>query len=111
MEYSELDAKPEPHEKPGWSIISTLRGASGMIKAAGRHTAAGRGGKDELEALVKLRKELDAVIDSAACHLLANQDHSYAEIGEALGITKQAVALRYPGASARPLGGQTAENR
>lgn len=111
MEYSELDAKLEPHEKPGWSIFRTLRGARGMIRAAGRHTAAGRGGLDELAALVELRRELDAVIDTAACHLLANEAASYAEVGTAMGITKQAVALRYPGASARPLGGQTAENR
>ena len=140
MEYSELDAKLEPHEKPGcsliedlraavarceelhrakpkrhekpdWSFFNSLGAARRFFRKAVVHMAEGRGGLAELAALVEARDEMNAAIDASAKVLLAAEHVSYAEIGAALGVTKQAVSLRYPGASARPVGGQHAGNR
>ena len=111
MEYGRLDAKLAYHEKPGWSFIGTLGASRRFLRKAVVHMTEGRGGLTELAAMVELRDELNAAIDASAVVLLANEDVSYGEVGQALGITKQAVSLRYPGASARPVGGQTAVNR
>ena len=111
MEYSELDAKLAYHERPGWSFFNSLGAARRFFRSSVKHMSEGRGGLAELAAMVELRDELNAAIDASAKVLLAAEDVSYKEIGEALKITKQAVSLRYPRTSTRPVGGQSAVNR
>ena len=90
------------------SVCHTLQGAGHMARAAARRTNAGEGGIDELRAAVALATEVRNAIDSMCRHLLSAEECSNAEIAEVLGISRQAVAQRYPGASARPVGGQRA---
>ena len=71
-------------------------------------TRRGEGGLAELTAITELNKSLMIAINEISIHLLAHEDCSYREIGIALGITSQAAAKRYPGASSRPAGGQRA---
>lgn len=51
------------------------------------------------------RRLVDIAIDTACLNAL-HDDASYREVGEALGMTFQAAAKRYPGASTRRPGGQ-----
>jgi hypothetical protein len=111
MASSPLDAAREARaarrRNPDWSLERTIKGLSGFTGAVAGHVADGEGGLAELYALVQLQDRLGDIIDTVARHLLETDDYSYREIGEALGITRQAAALRYPGSSSRPAGGQT----
>ena len=63
-----------------------------MIRAAGRRVAAAD--EDELAELVRLRAELDAALEVAARGQNA-AGRSWAFIGEAVGISKQAAMKRW----------------
>jgi hypothetical protein len=93
------------------SVLHSLAGAASIIRAGGRRIADGDGDLAQLAALYALRAEIDAAVDTAARHLLADAEASRREIGSALGMTPQAVGKRWPGVSARPRGGQEARLR
>lgn len=64
-----------------------------MIRAAGRRVA--DGDPEDLALMVALQAELDAALDSAVAGMRANTGRSWAEIGRALGVSKQAAAKRW----------------
>lgn len=64
-----------------------------MVKAAGRRTAAAD--EFELRALASLRDEVDEALRVAVDGQRSNAGRSWAAIGSALGITKQAAHERY----------------
>lgn len=51
----------------------------------------------DLAMMVGLRDELDAAIDAAVKGQRATHGSSWAELGQALGVTRQAVQKRYGG--------------
>lgn len=67
-----------------------------MIRAGGRRVAAAD--EIELAALLELRAELDAAIANAV-HGQHEGGRSWAEIGAACGMSKQAAAKRWAGSS------------
>lgn len=64
-----------------------------MIRAAGPRV--GRADMDELHQLLRLRDELDQVIDQAVQAVRENGGYSWAAIGEAAGMTRQAAQQRW----------------
>jgi hypothetical protein len=110
MASTPLDAKREARaarrEHPNWSLERTIRALDGFAGAVVGHVDDGVGGLAELHAVVELHRKLGAAIDTMARRLLTDDDYSYREVGEALGITRQAIQLRYRGSSSRPAGGQ-----
>ena len=64
-----------------------------MLRAYGRRV--GNADDVDLAELVKLRDEVDAVIASAVIMQRETWDRSWADIGRALGITRQAAQQRY----------------
>ena len=63
-----------------------------MLRAAGRRVA--EADEVELAELADLRAELDSVIDTAVASWRARGE-SWATVGAALGVTKQAAQQRY----------------
>lgn len=63
-----------------------------MLRAAGRRVA--QGDEVELSALADLKDEVDGVIGQAVA-AWRTQGRSWATIGEALGVSKQAAQQRY----------------
>ena len=70
-----------------------------MIRAGGRRVA--DGDPEDLALFVQLQAELDAALDAAVAGMRENTGRSWAEIGRALGVTKQAAAKRW-GAKPQP---------
>lgn len=99
-------AREARRANPDWSLEGSLGVIDRFARAIAAHTADGYGGLAELYAVAEAHRRLADVIDAMARHLLTHDDYRYAEIGEALGITAQAVAKRYPGASSRRRGAQ-----
>lgn len=64
-----------------------------MIRAAGRRVA--DADELELEALLALREELDTAVRVAVLGQRATLGRSWAWVGAALGITRQAAQQRY----------------
>lgn len=64
-----------------------------MIRAAGRRVA--DADELELEALLALREELDTAVRLAVLGQRATLGRSWAWVGAALGITRQAAQQRY----------------
>jgi len=93
--------------RSSWSLDNTLGAAERFVRSTAGHCQDGtaEAGEEELARLVAMRAELDAGIDAVATRLLG-WGSSYREIGEALGITRQAAQSRYPRASARKPGAQ-----
>jgi len=89
-------------------MLESVDACARFLRAFRRRTRDGDAGLAELAAVAALRDDLDSAVDEIARHLLAADDCSYREIGVALGISPQAAAKRYPGASGRPAGGQRA---
>src|SRR5262245_31965659 len=81
------------------SVVHTLDGAAAMIRSAGRRIVDGDGDLAELTVLAELAVIVREAVDVAARHLLEHTEASNKEIAYALGITRQAVAKRYPRAS------------
>jgi len=92
-------------------MLDTIDAARRFVRSFVTRTQRGEGGLAELTAIVALRDDLDRAIDDIARHLLAHDDVSTFEVGTAMGITRQAVAKRYPGASSLRVGGQPARRR
>jgi hypothetical protein len=65
-----------------------------LVRAVGRRVQ----DPEDLTELVKIRDALDEAFDIAVHHL--REERSYEEIGKALGVTRQAVAQRWPRKSA-----------
>ncbi|MEB0001617.1 hypothetical protein QN357_01530 [Cryobacterium sp. RTC2.1] len=72
-----------------------------MIRAGGRRVA--DADEFELAALLRLRVELDSAIQTAVLGQRSSLGRSWAWVGDALGITRQAAQQRY----GRVLSGQT----
>lgn len=87
-------------------MLESVAAVSRLVRSFAKNTVDGYGGLSELYAIAELRRELDDVIDTIAAHLLANEDYSYREIGQALGFSRQWARRRYAGMSSRPSGGQ-----
>ena len=102
---TQVDATPTLNRRP---ILDSLGAADRLVRAAARRTIDGDGGLAELASAARHLAETADAVDTIARHLLSAEDCSYREIGVALGITAQAAAKRYPGASSRPGGGQRA---
>lgn len=64
-----------------------------LVRAAGKRVSTAD--MDELRALVDLRTELDDVIESAVIAVMDNGGYSWQDIGETLGISRQAAWKRY----------------
>ncbi|SMQ73447.1 hypothetical protein [Agreia sp. VKM Ac-1783] len=64
-----------------------------MIRAGGRRVA--QADEPELAALMSLRAELDDAIVTAVTGQRAELERSWAWVGSALGITRQAAQQRY----------------
>jgi len=97
-----VDAKPAREPRSA----EDLMGAIGrLLRAMGRRAADGELGLVELAAIVELETELAELRNRVARRLLAD-DFSHREIGVALGVSRQAVERRYPGAASRRPGGQ-----
>jgi len=96
----------EASSHPRREMLDSIGAARRFVAAFVERTRRGDGGLAELAAIVALADEIDTAIDAIATELLTANDHSYREIGVALGITAQAAAKRYPGASSRTAGGQ-----
>jgi hypothetical protein len=69
------------------------------------HIVDGEGELADLVALTDLAEQVNQTIDTLARRLLS-EGYSNREVGIALGLTRQAVALRYPGKSSRQPGAQ-----
>ena len=93
------------------SMLESIAAIDRLIVAQARRAREGDGGLAELAALAALESVLAAAIDDVATYLLEHDDASYREVGIALGIGKPGALKRYPGASARPPGGQRADLR
>ena len=89
-------------------MLDSIGAARRFVAAFVERTRRGEGGLAELAAVVELQAATGSAVDAIALHLLTVEDCSYREVGIALGITAQAAAKRYPGASSRPAGGQRA---
>lgn len=63
-----------------------------ILRAAGRRLA--QADPDDLVAMIALRAELDTAIDHAVAGMRAN-GYSWAEIGTAVGMSKQAAYKRW----------------
>ena len=71
-----------------------------MVRAAGRRIA--DGDPEDLALLLQVQAELDAAITAGVLGMRANTGRSWAEIGRALGVTKQAAAKRWGTPTPRP---------
>lgn len=96
---------------PDWSLERSIGAIDRLTRAVANHVGDGVGGLAELTSLVELERSVRDVVDGMARHLLESDDYSYREIGVALGMTRQAVEQRYPGASSRPAGAQSGNLR
>ena len=99
------------NRRAGRTMFDTIAAASRFVASFVTNTRAGHGGLAELAAITDLEHQLADARDDVARHLLRHDDASYREVAIALGITPQAAAKRYPGASSRPVGGQEARLR
>jgi uncharacterized protein with PIN domain len=64
-----------------------------MIRAHGRRVA--KADMRDLADLLSLRAELESVISASVSHLHDDEGYSWSEIGEGMGVTKQAAFQRY----------------
>lgn len=78
-------AKKTPSELSGWLRRQTATLAVNFVKA---------GNVEDLALLVERRRELDDAIATAVAGYRA-AGHSWAEIGKALGVTKQSAQGKY----------------
>jgi hypothetical protein len=63
-----------------------------------------------LSALAELGRQVDELMRDTV-HQLREQDRSWAEVGDVLGITRQAACQRFGGNGTRRVGGQPAHLR
>jgi len=91
--------------RSGWTLDGSLGAAERFLRSTTGHVIDGAGDIEELARLAAMRDELDGAMDEAARRLLG-WGASYREVGEALGISRQSVERRYPGASSRKPGAQ-----
>ena len=83
----------------------TIDGARSILRTAARRiTDEGDGGLETLENLAELERDVRTMIDGLALDMLS-KGHSYREVGNVLGISRQSVERRYPNGSVRPVGG------
>ena len=64
-----------------------------MVRAAGRRIA--DGDPEDLVLMLQVQVELDAAVAAGVRGMRENTGRSWAEIGRALGVTKQAAAKRW----------------
>jgi len=91
--------------RSGWTLDGSLGAAERFLRSTTGHVIDGAGDIEELARLAAMQETLAGAIDEAARRLLG-WGASYREVGEALGISRQSVERRYPGASSRKPGAQ-----
>ena len=98
--------------RDGWSIDDNLGAMERFTRSALGHVSDGYGGIEELTRLAELADAIRTVEEELARRLLAESDgYSYADLADVYGVSRQAVAKRFAGASSRKPGAQPSELR